>query len=164
MARKEQSRGSCTYCGKEMTKGGLSRHLKSCKSRAGATAQAAGGDSQTIYHLQVQDAWSGDYWLHLEMSGQFSQNGYVWLLWTSRATLLTVAIVTIVILTTANVMLGVDQCDHSQIAQKQKGPKEERHPHRLGMVQRVEQQMSNVPQQWFRVGPEIPAVPTMKAS
>ena len=27
------------------------------------------GRNQTLYHLQVQDAWDGNYWLHLEMRG-----------------------------------------------------------------------------------------------
>ncbi|MCB9157035.1 MAG: hypothetical protein H6645_07955 [Caldilineaceae bacterium] len=69
MARKRQSQGSCMYCGKEMSKGGISRHLKSCSARQDAMADAAGDKEQALYHLQVQDAERGDYWLHLEMSG-----------------------------------------------------------------------------------------------
>ena len=69
MARKRQSRGSCMYCGKEMSKGGISRHLKSCGARKDAMADAAGGKEQALYHLQVQDAEIGAYWLHLEMNG-----------------------------------------------------------------------------------------------
>ena len=71
MPRKKQTRGQCAYCGKEMTKGGLSRHLKTCPERQKAVAAAnkKRGRNQTIYHLQVQDAWGGDYWLHLEMRG-----------------------------------------------------------------------------------------------
>ena len=68
MARRKQSRGNCTYCNREMTRGGLSRHLKSCSARQEAIAQAKGADT-TLYHLQVQDAWGGDFWLHLEMKG-----------------------------------------------------------------------------------------------
>lgn len=68
MARKAQSRGTCTFCGKDMAKGGLSRHLKSCAGRKEAVEQASGKE-QNIYHLQVQDAWDGMYWLHLEMNG-----------------------------------------------------------------------------------------------
>ncbi len=70
MARK-QSRGNCVYCGKEMTKGGLSRHLKSCGQRQETIAKvnAGRGKDEMIYHLQVEDAWSRDFWLHLEMRG-----------------------------------------------------------------------------------------------
>ena len=71
MARKKQTRGSCVFCGKEMTKGGLTRHLQSCAERQKKieTADAGRGRKETIYHLQVQDAWDGDYWLQLEMRG-----------------------------------------------------------------------------------------------
>lgn len=71
MPRKKQSRGACAYCGKDMTKGGISRHLKTCPERqaAIATANKKRGRNKTIYHLQVLDAWAGDYWLHLEMNG-----------------------------------------------------------------------------------------------
>lgn len=71
MARRKQSRGDCAYCGREMTRGGLARHLRTCSKRREAIAAADSklGRSQTLYHLQVQDAWSGYYWLHLEMQG-----------------------------------------------------------------------------------------------
>lgn len=71
MARKKQSRGACAYCGKEMTRGGLSRHLKTCQQRQDAITKAEHktGSVEPIYHLQVQDAWGGDFWLHLEMRG-----------------------------------------------------------------------------------------------
>lgn len=71
MARRKQTRGKCIFCGQEMTKGGLTRHLDSCAKRAEAIATAAqkAGEQETLYHLQVQDAWGGEYWLHLEMKG-----------------------------------------------------------------------------------------------
>ena len=71
MARGKQTRGKCVFCGREMTKGGLSRHLATCAERSQAVAKADLGGSQVemLYHLQVQDAWDGDYWLHLEMRG-----------------------------------------------------------------------------------------------
>jgi hypothetical protein len=67
----KQSKGKCEYCGKEMSKGGLSRHLKSCAERqeAIAKADAGRGKVETIYHIQVEDAWNRDFWLHLEMRG-----------------------------------------------------------------------------------------------
>jgi len=71
MARRKQSRGKCAFCGREMTRGGLVRHLKACPQREEATraANQEPGKEQILYHLQVQDAWRGDFWLHLEMRG-----------------------------------------------------------------------------------------------
>ena len=71
MARRKQTRGKCAYCGREMTRGGLSRHLATCPGRQEAI-QAANREkriSQTLYHLLARDAWYGDFWLHLEMNG-----------------------------------------------------------------------------------------------
>lgn len=71
MAGRKQSRGECAYCGRQMTKGGMGRHLAACSQRLDAI-RAAGqrpGSKQVLYHLQVQDAWQGDYWLHLEING-----------------------------------------------------------------------------------------------
>lgn len=69
MSRKKQSRGNCVFCGRQMTKGGLVKHLASCAARKEAVSKAdqKPGKEQTIYHLQIQDAWAGDFWLHLEM-------------------------------------------------------------------------------------------------
>jgi hypothetical protein len=54
-----------------MTKGGLTRHLQSCSQRQAAidAADHTPGKDRNLYHLQVQDAWGGDFWLHLEMNG-----------------------------------------------------------------------------------------------
>ncbi len=71
MARKKQTRGKCSFCGREMTGGGLTRHLPTCRDRREAMEEAdqGEGEEQTLYHLQVRDAWDGDFWLHLEMNG-----------------------------------------------------------------------------------------------
>ena len=67
----DQTRGDCAYCGREMTRGGLARHLRSCSKRQEAQVEAEKSrrHRQKLYHLQVQDSWSGAYWLHLEMRG-----------------------------------------------------------------------------------------------
>lgn len=72
MSRRKQTRGACAFCGREMSKGGLTRHLKTCPQRQAAIAavDAGAGDPQSLYHLRVQDAWGGDFWLHLEMQGR----------------------------------------------------------------------------------------------
>ncbi|MEA3336565.1 MAG: hypothetical protein U9R25_11685 [Chloroflexota bacterium] len=54
-----------------MTRGGLARHLPACSERQEAIEKAnqKPGEEEWLYHLQVQDAWQGNYWLHLEMRG-----------------------------------------------------------------------------------------------
>jgi len=68
MSSRKQSRGECVFCGREMTKVGLGRHLKSCAQRQEAI-KAAESNEQRLYHLQIQDSWSPDFWLHLEAKG-----------------------------------------------------------------------------------------------
>jgi len=60
------------YCGREMTRGGMGRHLAACEKRreAVAGADASPGEPRTQVLLQVQDAPSGDYWLYLEVDGE----------------------------------------------------------------------------------------------
>lgn len=71
MARKTQTRGACAFCGREMTRGGLARHLETCPQcqEAIEAANQGRGREQPLYHLVARDAWGGDYWLHLEMNG-----------------------------------------------------------------------------------------------
>jgi hypothetical protein len=66
-----KTEGACAFCGKRATRGGMSRHLQSCPARKAAiqAADATGGERETIFHLQAQDAAGGDFWLHLEMRG-----------------------------------------------------------------------------------------------
>jgi hypothetical protein len=70
MARK-QSKGTCAYCGKELSKAGITKHLETCPQRQAviATAEAKKGDSERLYHLRIQDAYRSEFWLDLEMRG-----------------------------------------------------------------------------------------------
>lgn len=71
MARAASPKGTCRYCGKEITRRGAVRHLEACPERRAvveAAAQGKGG-AETLYHLRVRDAWSGEYWLDLEVRG-----------------------------------------------------------------------------------------------
>jgi hypothetical protein len=45
--------------------------LSACSGRKEAihAADQESRKEQILYHLQAQDAWGGDYWLHLEMNG-----------------------------------------------------------------------------------------------
>jgi hypothetical protein len=54
-----------------MTRGGLVRHLESCRKRKAAidAADAGKGAQQLLLHLQVEAIGQPDYWLHLEMIG-----------------------------------------------------------------------------------------------
>lgn len=49
----------------------MSRHLRACPEREQAleTADAKASKEENIYHIQVEDAWGGDFWLHLEVRG-----------------------------------------------------------------------------------------------
>ncbi len=49
----------------------MARHLRACPEREEVIAEAnrKSGAGEPLFHLQVQDAWAGDYWLHLEMAG-----------------------------------------------------------------------------------------------
>ena len=68
MARRKQSRGKCIFCKREMTRSGLARHLQTCPQRKESISAAdQGAGKKVLCHLQVQDAWWGDFWLHLEM-------------------------------------------------------------------------------------------------
>ncbi len=71
MTRKKQTLGKCIFCGREMTGGGLSRHLSGCTERRKAIEKAnqKSGASEDLYHLHLKNAWSGEFWLHLEMRG-----------------------------------------------------------------------------------------------
>ncbi len=76
MPRQKQSRGTCAYCGQEMAKGAMSRHLPVCAKRRAAIAEADAkpGATQSLYHLRVQDAYDGQFWLDLEMRGSATLN------------------------------------------------------------------------------------------
>ncbi len=54
-----------------MTRGDMSRHLRACPEREAAIEEAAQSarTAETLHTLQARDAWSGDYWLYLEMKG-----------------------------------------------------------------------------------------------
>lgn len=73
MTDRKQTKGACCFCGREMTRGGLSRHLGACSQRETASqpaeSQSASAKKETIYHLLAYDAYSSVYWLHLEMKG-----------------------------------------------------------------------------------------------
>lgn len=71
MPRGKQSKGTCVYCGQEMAKGAVARHLSTCPERRTIIdkAERKKVGSQTLFHLRVQDAWQKPFWLDLEVRG-----------------------------------------------------------------------------------------------
>jgi hypothetical protein len=86
MTASKRTRGACLYCGREMTRAGMARHLSTCSKRKEVidAADQRPGPKGSLIHLQVQDALSGDYWLHLEMDGSATLkqlDGYLRAIW-----------------------------------------------------------------------------------
>ena len=86
MAETERSRGACAYCGRELTRGGMAKHLRACEARKHAlsAADARPGPASAQLHLQVCAADSGDYWLNLEVDGAATLkqlDGYLRAIW-----------------------------------------------------------------------------------
>ncbi len=71
MARGTQSRGHCTFCNYETTKGSMGKHLAACPLRKAqiASAEHLQRPRETLYHLRVQDAYTPAFWLDLEVRG-----------------------------------------------------------------------------------------------
>lgn len=71
MPREKASKGTCGYCGQEITKSGAAKHLSTCPKRQTAIEKAEGRKtkSETLYHLRVEDASRSEFWLDLEVRG-----------------------------------------------------------------------------------------------
>lgn len=71
MPRGKQSKGKCAYCGQEKIKSQMTKHLAVCPERQKVMRKAERRKArrEKLYHLHVQDAWVGDFWLELEMRG-----------------------------------------------------------------------------------------------
>jgi hypothetical protein len=76
MPRSPENRGACTYCGEVTTKRGVIKHLVKCPKRIEAlqSAEVSNRPTETLWHLQIQDAYLKDFWLILEMVGSASLN------------------------------------------------------------------------------------------
>ena len=81
MARSRQTKGVCNYCNNEMTRGGMTRHLRDCAQRLNKIRQAnERGHREKQYHLQAQDAYGLGHWLQLEMRGRATLEDLDWYL------------------------------------------------------------------------------------
>lgn len=71
--RRERTKGACAFCGTELTKSGMTKHLKACRKRKQAIEAVDAQDEspvQGLYHLLVAPAWPPLFWLHIEMNGR----------------------------------------------------------------------------------------------
>lgn len=76
MARK-QTRGTCIYCGKDLAKSGMAKHLPTCEQRKAAMQEPLGPQhgkptGMPLYHIQVEGTYAPMYWMHLEVPGDFT--------------------------------------------------------------------------------------------
>ena len=71
MPRGKQSKGTCNYCAAEIAKSGVAKHLSACPKRQAIIKkeERKKAESETLYHLRVQDVWRNEFWLDLEMRG-----------------------------------------------------------------------------------------------
>ncbi|PIP20388.1 MAG: hypothetical protein COX40_05045 [Candidatus Omnitrophica bacterium CG23_combo_of_CG06-09_8_20_14_all_40_11] len=67
----KQSKGKCAYCGQEIAKNAVAKHLTACAQRQEIITKTEGKQSETktLYHLRIQAAGSNQFWLDLEMCG-----------------------------------------------------------------------------------------------
>ncbi len=74
MPRGKQSKGTCIYCGQEIAKNAVAKHLSACSERQKIIDQAERkkAGSEMLYHLRVQAAGLSDFWLDLEARGSSS--------------------------------------------------------------------------------------------
>ena len=74
MPLSKPSKGTCSFCGTEITSSDATKHLTVCSKRKSAitTAQTKGNKSELLFHLRIQDEWRNEFWLDLEMRGSSS--------------------------------------------------------------------------------------------
>jgi hypothetical protein len=71
MPRKPESRGGCAFCGETLLRRGIEKHLAACPQYQQAQSES-NQPSENIWRIRVQDAYSSDYWLELDMRGSAS--------------------------------------------------------------------------------------------
>ena len=82
----KQSKGKCAYCGQEIAKNSVAKHLTACAQRQYAITKAEGkqNEAESLYHLRAQAAGSNQFWLDLEMRGSATLkdlDGYLRAIW-----------------------------------------------------------------------------------
>lgn len=71
MGQRQQSAGECAYCGRILSKAGMTKHLPVCEKRQAVIAKAERAKVATIplHHLRVRDEILPMFWLDLEVRG-----------------------------------------------------------------------------------------------
>lgn len=71
MAGRKQSRGICSFCGYETTKGSMAKHMEACPQRKAqiASAEQSNRKPEKLYYIRAQDAYGPEFWLDLEVRG-----------------------------------------------------------------------------------------------
>lgn len=69
-----QTKGLCKYCGKEYTKGGMIRHLASCKKRQAKIEPEKGKRKCGYFQIIITAKYSKKYWLIVEASENVTLN------------------------------------------------------------------------------------------
>ncbi len=62
--KRKQSKGECFFCNKLFSKGGMKRHLESCKTRK-TTFGTSSKNKVRYYHIIVETKYPSSYWLHI---------------------------------------------------------------------------------------------------
>lgn len=66
MAR-QISEGKCHLCGETFSKSAMTKHLKSCQQKGDSNTPGKSHKKTKIFHLAVEDGYSSDYWMHIEV-------------------------------------------------------------------------------------------------
>ena len=72
MAR-QISKGTCTFCHRELSKSGIANHLQSCPQRIAAEKETQShqkAQQTKVFHLLVQGLYEPMYWMHLEVAAE----------------------------------------------------------------------------------------------
>lgn len=72
MPRSKQTKGICAFCGAEIGKGTVAKHLARCETRRALLAQIENESraAETLYHLRVQAMGQNEFWLDVEARGE----------------------------------------------------------------------------------------------
>lgn len=68
MTKKPRPRGICSYCGEEVVKQSVVKHLEKCAKRQEAVKNAM-GNTESLIHLRAECAWDKRFFLDLEARG-----------------------------------------------------------------------------------------------
>lgn len=72
---RQTSKGTCTFCHRELSKAGMSRHLASCEQRTATQGERESrqkAKKSKAFHLLVEGYRLPMYWMHLEVAAGFT--------------------------------------------------------------------------------------------